>query len=357
MQALQGTACIITGDLYDTLNAKTAHGLVRDSQRFEILGLIDTVSAGKDAGELLDGRNRNIPIEATLEHLLEKCGRTPEYAIIGMATKGGFLPESLYPIIEEVLGRGIDVINGLHQPLSEIQIFQQLSEKNNVHIYDIRKSKSFRELHFWKGKTKDIPALKIAVLGTDCGLGKRTTAKLLTNALNAAGIKTGMIYTGQTGWMQGIQHGFIFDATPNDFIPGELEHAIVSCYEDLKPEVILMEGQASLRNPGGPCGSEFIISATADAVILQHHPTRTHFMHLENYPAFIPDPADEIKLIEHLGAPTWAVTLNTRGLSPEEIVENKARIASGLDIPVVCPIEDGLDDIVELIKGKRIAEI
>ncbi|MCA6078210.1 DUF1611 domain-containing protein [Fulvivirga sedimenti] len=357
MQALRGTACIITGDLYNTINAKTAHGLVRESQRFQILGIIDTVSAGKDAGDLLDGHHRDIPIESTLDHLLNKCGKTPEYAIIGMATKGGYLPESLYPIIEEVLGRGIDVINGLHQPLSEIQIFKDLSEKNQVHIYDIRKSKPFNELHFWQGKTKDVPALKIAVLGTDCGLGKRTTAKLLTNALNMAGIKTGMIYTGQTGWMQGIQHGFIFDATPNDFIPGELEHAIVSCYEDLKPEVILMEGQASLRNPGGPCGSEFIISATANAVILQHHPARTHFTHLENYPAFIPDPADEIKLIQHLGAPTWAVTLNTSGLSPEEISKNKSRIAASLDIPVVCPLEDGLVEIVELIKTKLISKI
>ena len=357
MQALRGTACIITGDLYDTLNAKTAHGLVRESNRFDILGIIDTVSAGKDAGEMLDGKHRDIPIEATLERLLSKAGRTPDYAIIGMATKGGFLPESLYPTIEEVLLKGIDVINGLHQPLSEIQVFKDLSAKNNVHIYDIRKSKTFRELHFWKGKTKDIPALKIAVLGTDCGLGKRTTAKLLTNALNKAGIRTGMIYTGQTGWLQGIEHGFIFDATPNDFIPGELEHAVVSCYEDLKPDVILMEGQASLRNPGGPCGSEFIISATADAVILQHHPTRTHFLHLENYPAYVPDPVDEIKLIEHLGAQTWAITLNTKGLHPNEIAEHKARIASRVDIPVVCPIEDGLDDIVELIKSKRIAEV
>ena len=36
-----------------------------------------------------------------------------------------------------------------------------------------------------------------------------------------------MIYTGQTGWLQGGRFGFILDATPNDFVSGELEHAIV----------------------------------------------------------------------------------------------------------------------------------
>ena len=161
-----------------------------------------------------------------------------------------------------------------------------------------------------------------------------------------------MIFTGQTGWLQGGGYGFIFDATPNDFIPGELEHAVVSCYNDLKPDVILMEGQASLRNPSGPCGSEFIISAAADAVILQHHPVRTHFLKLDNYPKQIPDAADEIDLIARLGAPTWAVTLNTAGMSADEIIEQKARIGSTVKIPVICPLEDGLSEIVNLIKNK-----
>ena len=35
-----------------------------------------------------------------------------------------------------------------------------------------------------------------------------------------------MIYTGQTGWLQGGEYGFIFDSTLNDFVSGELENAI-----------------------------------------------------------------------------------------------------------------------------------
>ena len=80
------------------------------------------------------------------------------------------------------------------------------------------------------------------------------------------------IFTGQTGWMQGAPFGFILDSMPNDFVSGELEHAIVSCWESARPELILLEGQSALRNPSGPCGSEFLLSGRAKGVILQHAP-------------------------------------------------------------------------------------
>lgn len=354
IQDLRGTACLITGDLLHTVNAKTSHGLVRDSSRFEIVGVIDTKSAGQDAGVLLNGIHKNIPVVASLTELL-RTKETPDYAIIGMATLGGVLPKSLYPTILEALGAGIDIVNGLHQPLSQIPEFQDLIQSTNANIYDIRTSRPFDQLHFWKGKIAEVNALKIGVLGTDCGLGKRTTAKLLMNALNDAGIHAEMVYTGQTGWLQGIKHGFIFDSTPNDFIPGELEHAIYTCWQELKPRVILIEGQASLRNPAGPCGTEFIISGKLDGVILQHHPLRTKFLHLESYPANIPDPADEIQLIRLFGAPTWAVTLNSSGVDIDLLPVIRKSLHDKTGVPVIYPMEDGMDELVEIVKAKLIS--
>ena len=55
-------AIILTGGFLNTGNAKTAHGLIRGTERFNIVGVIDHVSAGKDAGEVLDGKKRNIPV-------------------------------------------------------------------------------------------------------------------------------------------------------------------------------------------------------------------------------------------------------------------------------------------------------
>ena len=351
---LTGEACIITGGLLETIHAKTAHGLIRESKRFDIVGVIDQKSANRDAGEALDGRRRNIPVYSSMAGLIEARGERPGYAIIGMATKGGVLPEDLYPEIEEALSMGIHIINGLHQPISGIAGMHKLAKENGAVIYDIRKPKPFEALHFWNGKIQEIDCLKIGVLGTDCSVGKRTTTKLLDNALNEAGVKSEMIYTGQTGWLQGTKHGFIFDATPNDFIPGELEHAMYNCWKDEQPDVMLIEGQASLRNPAGPCGSEFIISGRLDGVILQHHPTRTRFSSLEHYPATIPDVLEEIKIIGLLGSSTWALTLNTAGMTTGQIADSKEDLSARVDIPVISPLEDGLDSLVELIKGKMI---
>lgn len=353
-QQLGGTACIITGGLLETIHAKTAHGLIRESKRFDILGVIDDKLAGQDAGKVVDGRERNIPIVTSISELINKVGQKPQFAVIGMATKGGRLPESLYPIVKEALEAGMSIVNGLHQPLSEIEELQALAIKNDVLIYDIRKPKSFNNLHFWKGKILEVDCLKIGVLGTDCSMGKRTTARFLTNALNEAGIKAEMIFTGQTGWLQGSKYGFIFDATPNDFIPGEIEHAIHSCWEKEKPEVILVEGQASLLNPGGPCGSEFIISGRLDGVILQHHPVRERYNNLENFPATIPDVLKDREIIKLLGADTWAITLNTSKMSAQQIEDSRADIMKRSGLPVICPMEDGVSGLVELIKQRLV---
>lgn len=345
-----GTACIITGGLLNDIHAKTAHGLIRQSDRFKIVGIIDHVSAGKDAGEVLDGRHRNIPVVAKLDELIQSSGKKPEYAIIGMATKGGVLPKELYPLVKHALEIGINLVNGLHQTIGDIQEFASIAQESSARIIDVRKPKGFNDLHFWTGKIKEVKAIKLGVLGTDCALGKRTTTKFLVNDLNSAGINTHMIYTGQTGWLQGTKYGFIFDATPNDFISGELEHAVYQCWVEENPNVIVMEGQSSLRNPSGPCGSEYIISGELDGVVLQHAPARQYFNGLESYGKPIPPIKDEIELIRQLGAPTICITLNTEDLTDTEAIAAKKRIEDECGIPVVLPLEEGMGACMEIVK-------
>ena len=346
-----GTACIITGGLLNDIHAKTAHGLIRQSDRFEIVGIIDHISAGKDAGEVLDGKHRDVPVVAKLDELIERLGKQPDYAIIGMATKGGVLPKELYPLVKHALELGISLINGLHQTIGEIQEFASIANESSARIIDVRKPKGFNDLHFWTGKIKEVKALKIGVLGTDCALGKRTTTKFLVNELKSQGINAHMIYTGQTGWLQGAKYGFIFDATPNDFISGELENAVYQCWQQENPGVIVLEGQSSLRNPSGPCGSEYIISCELDGVILQHAPKRKYYNGLESYGKPIPPIKDEIELIKQLGSPTICITMNTEGLSDEEIPEARKRIEDECGIPVILPLQEGITTCTEVVKN------
>lgn len=348
---VKNNAILLTGGLLDTGSAKTAHGLIRGTDRFTIVGVIDQKHPGADAGEVLDGRTRGIPVYATLADFQKTSRVAATYCVVGVATKGGVIPDTLRALLREALVCGYNLVNGLHEYIADIPELATLARDKGLEIIDVRRPKKFKDLHFWTGKIAEVKCPKIAVLGTDCALGKRTTTRFLVEAMRNAGYKAEMIYTGQTGWMQGAKYGFVFDSTLNDFISGEMEHAVVTCYHEAKPDIIFIEGQSSLRNPSGPAGAEWIVSAAANGVVLQHNPARKQYKDMEYYPAYIADPADEIALIKMYGAQTVALTINTA-----KMTEPEARVAAEqynrtLNIPVVLPLEDGVDSLVPIFEA------
>ncbi|MEO5599928.1 MAG: DUF1611 domain-containing protein [Cyclobacteriaceae bacterium] len=347
---MPSNAIVITEGYLDTLSAKTAHGLIRGTNRFNIIGVIDSKHAGKDAGEVMDGKKRNIPVFSSLADFFRTSKIRAEYSIIGVATKGGVIPDSLRVLLKESLEHGLGLINGLHEFISDIPALAKLAEEKGLEIVDVRKPKKFKDLHFWSGKIKEVKCPKIAVLGTDCALGKRTTTRFLVEAMHNAGYKAEMVYTGQTGWMQGAQYGFVFDSTLNDFISGEMEHAVYTCYKEAKPDIIFIEGQSALRNPSGPAGAEWIVSADANAVVLQHNPARKQYKDMDFYPAYLPEAKDEIELIRIYGAPTVAITLNTSKMTEGEAREYARNYQVQLKIPVVLPLEDGVASLVPVFE-------
>ncbi len=337
-------AIILTLDAYDKLDAKTAHGLIRGTKRFEILAVVDSKNYGSDAGEKLDGTHRHIPI---IESVNEAIQLFPEatVAIIGIATHGGVIPKDLEVILLECLENGLSLVNGLHEFLSDKPHFMELAMQNKTYLKDVRKPKTKDNLHFWTGRIHQVNCPVIAVIGTDCAVGKRTSARFFTELLNENNKKAEMIYTGQTGWLQGGEYGFIFDSTLNDFVSGELENAIVECYLMENPDFIFLEGQSALRNPSGPCGSEFFVSGKAKYAVLVHPPKRV-FYDDDAYWGEIPSVASEIALINAYGAKVIALVLNTQGCSPEEAKAFQKDYYEKLKIPVLLPIEEGVNAIL-----------
>lgn len=353
----KANAIVITGGYLDTSNAKTAHGLIRGTDRFNIVGIIDHKHPGKDAGEILDKKSRNIPVFATLADALQASNEPVKYCVIGVATKGGVIPETLRTMIKEALELNLSIVNGLHDYVSDHQELADIAKQRELEIIDVRKPKKFKDLHFWSGKIVEVKCPKVAVLGTDCAMGKRTTTRFLVEMMRKAGYKAEMIYTGQTGWMQGAKHGFIFDSTLNDFISGEMEHAVWSCYQEEKPDIIFIEGQSSLRNPSGPAGSEWIVSAEAKSVILQHSPIRKQYKDMEFYPAYLPSLKDEVSLIKMYGGDTIAITINTAKMTTDDARKYAASYEQELNIPAILPLEDGLETLLpafeKLIKESK----
>ncbi len=342
-------AVLLTGGRLHEPYSKVAHGLIRDSERFEIVAVIDNNNAGQDAGVVLDGTTRDIPVLASLDELagLVEAGATkPTWAIIGVATHGGLLSQQLVDAAAEALRHDMSVAAGVHEYLSDSPLLVDLAHERGLELLDLRKPKPASELHFWTGAIDTVGAPRLAVLGTDCAVGKRTTTRFLHHALQNAGVESALISTGQTGWLQGATYGFVLDSVPNDFVSGELEHAIVTCWRAEQPQLILLEGQSSLRNPSGPCGSELLLSGDARATVLQHAPGRTWFDGCEDIDKRIPPVADEIALISHYGSDVLGVCLSGENLTTEQLVAERDALRDTLGIPVVAPLLDGVDDLI-----------
>lgn len=346
---MKHSAIVLANGRFLTPNGKTAHGLIRGSDRFEVLAVVEPALVGQDAGEALDGVRRNIPIVGSIDDALALIGQIPKFCVVGIATHGGRLNDELRALVLEAVQKGMSVANGLHDAVSDVPEIAAAAVEKQVELIDLRKPKPKNELHFWEGEIYGVRAPRIAVLGTDCALGKRTTTRILVEALNDSGIRAEMIYTGQTGWMQGARYGFVFDSVINDYVCGELEHAIVSCDRELNPDVMILEGQSSLRNPSGPCGAEFLLSGDAQGVILQHGAGREFFEGYEEQGYRIPSLESEIDLIGYYGAEVLAVTLNGKSCSAEELVRYQQEYRERLDIPVVRILEEGAKELVPVV--------
>jgi uncharacterized NAD-dependent epimerase/dehydratase family protein len=289
---------------------------------------------------------------ASIAEALEVPGGCPEVCVIGVATIGGVLPPEIREDLLAAARRGLTLVNGLHRPLADDREIADAVRKSGGRIVDLRRPRPVAELRFWTGEILRLETPRVAVLGTDCALGKRTTCSLLQEDLVRRGVHAEMVYTGQTGWLQGHRHGFILDATPNDFVCGELERAILECAAEEAPDLILLEGQSGLRNPAGPCGSELVLSGAAAGVVLLHAPGRQYFEGLEGAGCPIPPLAEELAMIRLLGSEVWGLALNSGGSTEAELRTEKLRLADELGIPVVLPLHDGVAELSAALCGK-----
>lgn len=278
------------------INGKTANGLVRHSEKYEILSIIDSKKAGQDAGEILDGEPNGIPIWHNLDSALSDASQIPDDFIFGIARESGVLSPDERTLLFRAMKHGMNIVNGLHEFLNDDPEFAAASAEAGVVIRDVCKPPDKKDLRVFSGRILEVTCPRIAVLGTDSAIGKRTTATILTNALKERGINAILIGTGQTGLIQGARYGLTLDAIPSQFCAGELEATIIAAFENENPDVILIEGQGSLSDPDSSISSSILEGSCPQGVLLQHAPGRPYRCGSADIP--MPSPASEIKLIE-----------------------------------------------------------
>jgi len=346
----EGTAVVYCEGAFRTPNGKTAHGLVRFTRRYDVKAVVDSTCAGRDAGEILDGRPAGIPVVAGIGEAVALCrsaGQPATHLVVGLAPDGGRLGPKGRKDIEKALRAGLHVDSGLHDFLGEYRALSRLATKHGVRIRDIRRPPA-RAPHFYSGGIRRVRAPRIAVLGTDSAVGKRTTAWRLVDAFEAMGKRAELVGTGQTAWLQGVRYGILMDALVNDFVAGELEHAVISADKEASPDVIVIEGQGSLLHPAYPGGFEILATGRPCAIVLQHAPARKHY---DGFPECPMDPIDrQVQALEIVGrAPVAALTLNHEGLDLKTGALARRDMTESTGLPVFDVLDEGADGLAKTL--------
>ncbi len=350
MAIAKKTALVYCEKQFGLVDGKTTNGLVRHSEIYTVVGVIDSSLAGQDAGEALGEPACNIPIFADLEDALSHC-EVPDCYIYGKAPLDAYILPEERLLILEAMKKGMDIVNGLHQFFSDDPEFAQAAIHNNVQIRDIRKPPKLENLHVFTGQIATVSVPVIAVLGTDCACGKMTTAIELNQALNQLGVKSVLVATGQTSLMQGARYGVSIDALVSQFVIGEIEHAVVQAFENESPDIIFVEGQSAVSHPAFMSSLGILKGSLPDGVILQHPPARKFrcdFPHLS-----MPTVEQEIQLIEAISsARVIAIALSHEGMQKSEVLSAIERYEQQLQLPTTDVLSYGCQKLIQAIANR-----
>ena len=342
------TAVIYCEALFGSADGKTANGLVRYSERYEILSVIDSSKTGLDSGTYLDEKPNGIPICADLAGAIALAGFVPDHFILGMAPLSGMLSPLERGVVLEAMARGMNVVNGLHEFLNEDPEFVAAQAAHDVTILDVRRPRAKKDLRMFSGSIATVTCPRVAVLGTDGAIGKRTTATILTRALNDRGIRAVLVGTGQTGLMQGARHGVALDAIPCQFCSGEIEAVVVEAFEGEHPDVIIIEGQGALSHPAYLSSTFILRGSRPDAFILQHAPARRRLGDFPDVPT--PTPASEIDLIQTFAdTKVIGLTINHEDMTDAEVSAAIILYEFELGIPATDALTRSPDRLADMV--------
>lgn len=320
---------------FSPMTSKTANAVIRYMPE-RVVAVVDRVTAGRTVREVL-GFGGAIPVVPDME-----AGLTldPDGVMIGIAPMGGRLPEAWKGWLLAALDAGCDIWSGLHTFLGDDPDLAARARLRGREIRDVRKPPP--HLPVAEGFARLVEPLVVLTVGTDCNVGKMTCQLQLTRQLNAHGLRTRFVPTGQTGiFIEGW--GVAVDAVVADFIAGATEQLVLEGAKDA--DVVLVEGQGSINHPGySGVTLGLLHGACPNALILCHQASRTH---LSEYraKAWLPVPplAEYVRLYEAVGSSVWptrviAICLNTYDLTEAQARSALEAAARETGLPVTDPV-------------------
>jgi len=341
------TFLIIADGKFAVETAKTATSAVRYLPE-RVVAVLDASQAGRTCHDVL-GFGGAIPIVATIE---EGFARDPRAILIGIAPTGGALPPAWRDWILAAIDRGLEVWSGLHTYLSDDPELAARARARGVRIFDLRKPPA--QLPVSNGRARLVDAHVCLTVGTDCSSGKMTAQVELVAGLQAKGLRTRFVPTGQTGILL-AGWGISVDAVVADFIGGAAEQLVLEGAQDA--DVVLLEGQGSLIHPGYSGVTLGLLHGACPAsMVLCHQASRRLIGQYHGASAWVPIPplARMVRIYEDAVAPVRAskvigIALNTYDLTEPAARDALKRAEDETGLPVTDPVRFDKAPLVDAI--------
>ena len=340
---------IADGD-FTPMTSKTANSVIRYLPE-RTVGVLDRQQAGMTVQQVL-GFGGGIPVVGSMK---DGLALGPEAILIGIAPQGGRLPPEWKNWLAEALDAGCDLWSGLHTFLSDDPVLASKAKANGRKIFDLRKPPS--DLPVASGAAKTVEPYVVLTVGTDCNVGKMTAQLQLTRQLNASGLRTRFVATGQTGIMiEGW--GIAVDAVVADFVAGAAERLVLQGSPD--SDVMLVEGQGSINHPGYSAVTLGLLHGSCpDGLILCHQSTREY---IGDYrPAAwlkIPPLKEYIRLYETIGSAVHPTKVIGISLNTYDMTDDAARRACEAatretGLPATDPVRFDAAPLVDAVRQGR----
>ncbi|EDX84108.1 conserved hypothetical protein [Synechococcus sp. PCC 7335] len=323
---------------------KTGVSLLRYS-RNEIVAVIDETAVSQSVKELT-GVDRQVPVVASVQAAL---ALNPTVLAIGLAPSGGRLPDPWYAEVKQAVSAGLSVMNGLHTQMNaDREISSQI--RPGRWVWDIRQEPEGLEVG--SGKARLLECDRVLTVGTDMSVGKMSTSLELTRAASAKGLRAKLIATGQTGLMLG-EAGVALDAIRVDYAAGAVEQAVIRNSQE--QDILFIEGQGSLLNPGSTATLPLMRGAQPTALILVHKAGMTHIQHFPDFK--IPSLSQVIALYESAvwaggtfaKTPVAGIALNTFGLGETAALDVIKEVSDETGLPCADVVRFGGTDLLDSV--------
>jgi uncharacterized NAD-dependent epimerase/dehydratase family protein len=335
---------------FGPMTSKTANSVIRYLPE-RTVGVLDRGQAGKTAHDVL-GFGGSIPVVGSMR---EGLTLGPSAVLVGIAPQGGRLPEEWRTWLAEALDGGCDLWSGLHTFLGDDPLLAARAKSGGRRIFDLRRPPA--DLPVASGAAKAVDPYVVLTVGTDCNVGKMTAQLQLARELNAGGLRTRFVPTGQTGIMiEGW--GIAVDAVISDFVAGAAERLVLQGAEGA--DVVLVEGQGSINHPGYSAVTLGLLHGSCpDALILCHQTSRQYIGdYREAAWLRIPPLSEYIRLYESIGSavhPTRVIgiSLNTYDLSDEAARRACEAATRETGLPATDPVRFDASPLLDAVRQGR----